>query len=137
MEEKLRFDTLVRMIGGNHMNASGFDRLTRASATSSRRSVLRGLVGAALGVGVSFVVGPKAIAQTAPPDAATICRLADEAGSLDPFDITRGECLNALRDPSSSPTNAYITGTCGDPQFQSDVGVTSKGACIKLLESLS
>ena len=118
------------------MDASHFDRWSRAAATSSRRCVLRGLLVAALGVGVSSLLGPRAAAQTPAPDAAEICRMMDEAGELRPFGLTRGECLNIFKRAPNEQAMNFFAAICGDNQFQSDVGVSSKGECITLLKGL-
>ena len=70
--------------GGNGLDASRFDRWSRAMTTGSRRSMLGGVVMATLGLTVSPLINLRAVAQRSAPAAVAFCRMLDEIGELDP-----------------------------------------------------
>src|SRR5215208_2482834 len=73
-------------------------------------------------------------AQTPANDAAELCRELDEVGQLEAVGVTRGECVNILKGPSSENANNFIAGRCGLDIVQAALGVENKGQCIKLLK---
>jgi hypothetical protein len=127
-----RFATPAHTTGRNDMDAR-VERSHRTPATGSRRSVLSGVAVALLSFIVSPARHPKAIAQTR--DETEICRLADEEGLLEQFGLTRGDCVNYRKGPSSKQARNFVAGFCGIDRAQEIAGVTNKGACIKVMSN--
>ena len=80
----------------------------------------------------SVALAAPAAAQDGLPasEAAQYCRERDTTGDLG---ITRGECINANKGPSSkdpNKANNFAAGLCGDKNLQAATG-GNKGQCIK------
>jgi hypothetical protein len=83
-----------------------------------------------------LVFSSVAVAQSDASVAAEMCRALDESGDLEDLGITRGECVNILKGPSSEQANNRIAGLCGETGIQAFFGVTNKGQCIKAARAL-
>ena len=121
--------------GGNGLDASRFDRWSRAMTTGSRRSMLGGVVMATLALTVSPLINLRAVAQRSAPDAVAFCRMLDEIGELDPS-FTQGECVAAHKDRSSPQAKSHFAGYCGQPLVQQMLGVRNKGECIEVVKRM-
>jgi hypothetical protein len=66
-----------------------------------------------------------------------VLQRADAAGVLAEAGATRGECVNALIGPASENANNCLAAICGIDAAQAELGVTSKGQCIKALRGES
>ena len=102
-----------------------------------RRSIVTRLTVLSLGLSTlaGALVAPTAVNAQAlpPPEAAELCRLADESGELAALGITRGECESYVMGPASEQANNFIAALCGVESVQAQVGATSKGECIKIV----
>src|SRR5215212_5380622 len=85
-------------------------------------------------VGAVGLMPVEVAAQIPANEAAERCRALDEAGVLEDAGVTRGECVNILKQPSSENANNFIAGRCGLDIVQAALGVENKGQCIKLLK---
>jgi hypothetical protein len=89
-----------------------------------------GLAVAALALSTTVLGATGAWAAPA-SDVAEACREIDEAGELALLGLTRGECVNFLKGPSSEHSNNFVAAFCGIDLVQLGLGVTNKGQCIK------
>ncbi len=83
----------------------------------------------------SVAFAAPAAAQSDSSAAAEFCRMLDEEGVLDDpsLQITRGECVNLVKGPSSANANNFIAAACGATIVQEFTETTNKGQCIKVL----
>ena len=86
------------------MDASRFDRWTRTTATSSRRSVLRGVAAVSLGLAVSPVVGRRAAAKN--ETKSTVCQESSQCKSNQLCSTALGVC------DVVEPNLTVCSGTC-------------------------
>jgi hypothetical protein len=96
-----------------------------------------GILGALALMLSAFAVQPLAVsAQTPANEVAAICRQLDAEGVLAAAGVTRGECVNILKGPSSANANNFIAGLCGLDEVLEFTGTTNKGQCIQVLGEL-
>jgi hypothetical protein len=99
------------------------------------RRIGAGLAVAALAFS-TVVLGATGAGAAPAGDAAEACRQIDDAGELALLGVTRGECVNLLKGPSSGRSDNFAAAFCGLDDLQLLLGGTNKGQCIKALRTI-